>query len=353
MIDPGTLATTIQTHIATTVDEHIRQYVGNIIQELSLDSAWIGKIEKQINDEISRRFGQRLSLIDIETLIAQSMDAAIDRYYLRQPQPQKGLVDQAHQQELIISDGSVVVSNDLTTRQIEIARDAVVGGTLTVQNLAIRGTINTDLRAWQQLTTDLSDMTVQRVDQEWRQRMIDQVREQITRDGIDFDQVTVAGLPLIQNHRLNDHITASNLQTVGTLDQLSVRGPADISDSLSVRAKRIGINTQHPEMALAIWDEETALMFGKHRENTSYIGTSRPQRLVIGINRLPAIDITEQGRVTINHLTVGRHRVCHEPEIPNYSGTKGDIVFNSNPRGDGVWAWQCLGAFKWTPLRSA
>lgn len=353
MIDPSTLATTIESQIATTVDEHIRQYVGNIIQELSLDSAWIGKIEKQINDTISRKFGQRLNLVDVESLIAQSMDAAIDRYYLRHPKPQTGLVDRAHQEELTISDGSVVVANDLSTRKIEIARDAVVGGTLTVQNIAIRGTINTDLRAWQQLTADLADMTLQRVDQEWRQRMIDQVREQITRDGIDFKQVTVAGMPLIQDHRLNDHITASNLQTVGTLDQLSVRGPADISDSLSVRNRRIGINTQHPEMALAIWDEETALMLGKHRENTSYIGTSRPQRLVIGINRSPAIDITEKGCVTINHLTVGRHRVCHEAEIPNYSGTKGDIVFNSNPKGDGIWGWQCLGAFKWQPLRSA
>jgi hypothetical protein len=152
---------------------------------------------------------------------------------------------------------------------------------------------------------------------------------------------------------LNDHITASNLSSVGTLTQLAVSGPADIHDSLAVRARRVGINTQHPDMALSVWDEEVSLAFGKHKQQTAYLGTLKPQAMIIGINRLPAIDITEQGRVTINHLTVGRHRVCHEPECPNYSGTKGDIVFNSNPRGDGVWGWQCLGAFRWTPLRSA
>jgi hypothetical protein len=55
----------------------------------------------------------------------------------------------------------------------------------------------------------------------------------------------------------------------------------------------------------------------------------------------------------VKNLRVGRHRIVHEAEMPGYSGTKGDIVFNSNPKGDGVWAWQCLGAFRWIPLRTA
>lgn len=353
MIDPSTLATSIQSQIATTVDEHIRQYVGNIIRELSLDSAWITKIEQQINEGIARKFGQKLSLVDMNTLVADSMDAAIKRYYEQQPKTESGLKDQAQQCEIELTDGHVKVRNALASDQLAVARDATVGGTLMVQNLAILGTINTDNRTWQQLTNALTDRSIKQLDQQWRDTLVNQVRREITEAGIDFDHVTVAGALLVKDGALGDSILHSSLQSVGTLEQLAVKGTADLSDSLSVRPRRVGINTQHPDMALSVWDEEVALVFGKHREQTAYIGTLRPQRLVIGINRSPAIDITDQGRVTINHLTIGRHRVCHEAEIPNYSGTKGDIVFNSNPKGDGIWGWQCLGAFKWQPLRSA
>lgn len=352
MIDPSTLATSIQSQISTTVDEAIREYVGSIIRELSLDAAWIAKIEQQINQDIARKFGQKLSLIDINSLVAAEMDAAVARYHER-AKPKTGIEDRAQGIELSVDDGSVTITHDLLAQALKVNQDASIGGTLSVQNLAIRGTINTDSRSWQELTEGLASTTLKKLDEHWQQAMVDQVKKEITDAGIDFDQVTISGQPLIKDGRLNDTVTVSNIQSLGTLQQLSVEGQADISNSLSVRARRIGINTQHPEMALAIWDEETALMFGKHKDNTAYIGTSRPHRLVIGINRSPAIDITEQGRVTINHLTVGRHRVCHESDMPNYSGTKGDIVFNSNPRGDGVWGWQCLGAFKWTPLRSA
>lgn len=353
MIDPSTLATSIQSQIANTVDEHIREYVENIIRELSLDSAWISKIEHQINDSISRRFGQKLALVDINALISQSMDEAVDRYFARQPLAKTGIDDQSDQIEMTFTNGLVQVAHGMNTPQLSVDRDATVGGTLLVQNLSIRGAISTDNPSWQRLVDDLSETTLRQLDAEWRQRMLDHVRNDITAKGIDFEQVNVGGNPLIEHDRLNDRITASSLTSLGNLVQLRVDGEADIAGSLSVRPRRIGINTQHPDMALSVWDEETALMFGKHKEQTAYIGTSRPHKLVIGINRSPAIEIDENSRITLKNLTVGRHRICHEPEIPNYSGTKGDVVFNSSPKGDGIWGWQCLGAFKWQPLRSA
>lgn len=352
MIDPATLATSIQSQIATTVDEHIREYVGSIIRELSMDSAWIAKIEQQINQNISRQFGQKMSLVDINSLVAEAMDQAVARYYERN-QIAPSIDDQADQTEMIITDGQVLVKQSLAADSVKVVQDAVIGGTLTVQDIAIKGSIATDNRSWQELTQSLAAKTIKELDEQWRQIMVDQVRADITASGIDFTDIMVAGQALIKDGALASAVTRSNLQTLGVLDALAVRGQADIADSFSVRPRRVGINTQHPDMALSVWDEEVALAFGKHKEQTAYLGTLRPQRLVIGINRSPAIDVSEQGRVTINHLTVGRHRVCHEAEIPNYSGTKGDIVFNSNPKGDGVWGWQCLGAFKWIPLRTA
>lgn len=347
MIDPSTLATSIQSQIASTVDQSIREYVGNIIRELSLDSTWIKKIEQQINDSVALRFGQQISIVDIDSLIASAMDGALDRYWARQGRT-SGIKDLAKTEQVRVEDGRITISRDLS-----VQHNAEISGTLKVQNLAVTGSIATDNRSWQELVDNLSHATQKKLDEQWRDTMIDKVRQSIQDRGIDFDRVTISGASLLTEGQLSDAVKYSSLQSVGILNNLTVAGSADIGGSMSVRPRRVGINTQHPDMALSVWDEEVALVFGKHREQTAYFGTLRSQRLVIGINRTAAIDITEQGRVTVNHLTVGRHRICHEPECPNYSGTKGDIVFNSNPKNDGVWGWQCLGAFRWVPLKSA
>lgn len=347
MIDPSTLATSIQSQISSTVDQSIREYVGNIIRELSLDTTWIKKIEQQINDSVALRFGQQISMVDVDSLIAGAMDAALDRYWARQGRT-PGIKDQAHTEQVLVNDIQVTVNRDLA-----VQHDATIGGTLKVQNLAVTGSIATDNRSWQELVESLSDKTQKLLDEQWRQGMIDQVRQAIQDHGINFDNVTIEGSPLLREGQLGPSVKYSSLQSVGTLQTLTVVGDVDLGSSVAVRPRRVGINTQHPDMALSVWDEEVALAFGKHREHTAYLGTLRPQRLIIGINKSAAVDIDDQGKVTINHLTVGRHRICHEPEVPNYNGTKGDIVFNSNPKGDGVWGWQCLGAFKWAPLRSA
>lgn len=347
MIDPSTLATSIQSQISSTVDQSIREYVGNIIRELSLDATWIKQIEQQINDSMAVRFGQQLSLVDVDSLVAGAMDAALDRYWARQPRS-PGVVDHATTEQLRVDDQQITINKNLAVQQ-----DAHVAGTLKVQNLAVTGSVATDNRSWQELVDSLSEQTQRRLDQQWRQSLVDQIQQTIQDQGIDFDTVTVNGSPLLTEGQLSASVKYSSLRSVGTLDALQVTGDVDIGHGMTVRPRRVGINTQHPDMALSVWDEEVALVFGKHKQQTAYLGTLKSQAMVIGINRLPAIDITEQGRVTINHLTVGRHRFCHEPDMPNYSGTKGDIVFNSNPKGDGVWGWQCLGAFRWTPLRSA
>lgn len=352
MIDSSNLAAAIQNQISTTVEQSIQNYVENIIQTLALDSAWISKIERQINESITEKFSRRVSLVDVDSLIANNIDQALDRYFTRTKKI-TGINDRAKKTQITVTDDSVKIADALETNTLLVQGSTEIKNTLVVQNLAVRGTIATDNRAWQQLADDIAARASATLTDQWRESLVKEVTKQIQDNGIEFDRVMVGGKPLIEQDRLSDAIQHSDLRSVGVLSSLAVSGAADIMNSLSVRLKRVGINTEHPEMALAVWDEETALMFGKHKEQTAYIGTSRPQKLVIGINRSPAIEIDEQSRITVKHLTVGRHRVCHEPECPNYSGTKGDIVFNSNPKGDGIWAWQCLGAFKWQPLRSA
>lgn len=353
MIDSDSLAKTIQGQIAGTVERSIEDYVQNIVRTLAMDQDWIAKMEMQINQEITRKFSQKFSTVDVNSLVNEAIAPAVERYFQQRRTAGHGLVDLGQETELTIMPGAVVAENQLAATSLKIEQDAEISRTLTVRDLAVKGTVNIDNSSWQALSKGISKQVTDEITADWRDSLIASVTSSIKQTGIDFEHVNVAGKPLISNDTLAATILRSSLTQVGTLDSLRVAGAADLGGSLAVRSNRVGINTEHPDMALAVWDEEVALVLGKHREQTAYVGTLRPQRLIIGINRSPAIDIDEQGRVSVKHLTVGRHRMCHEPECPNYSGTKGDIVFNSDPKNDGIWGWQCLGAFRWIPLRTA
>jgi hypothetical protein len=157
---------------------------------------------------------------------------------------------------------------------------------------------------------------------------------------------------MVDQNSLSSKITESKLQSVGQLRQLSVAGEASVYNTLHVKNKRIGINTEMPEMALSVWDEEVSVVIGKNKTKQAYLGTNRDQSLVIGVNRLPQIEIDTDGITTIKQLRVGVHRISHASQVPGWSGTRGDIVFNSSPN-DHVFAWVCLGAHRWQTLKSA
>jgi hypothetical protein len=126
-----------------------------------------------------------------------------------------------------------------------------------------------------------------------------------------------------------------------------------IYDTLSVINHRVGINTTTPESALSIWDEEVSVIIGKHKAKQAYVGTSRDQGLALGVNREPQIEIDTAGLTRIKKLQVGLHKISHDTQVPGWSGTRGDMVFNANPGADRVFAWVCLGAHKWQTLKSA
>jgi hypothetical protein len=138
---------------------------------------------------------------------------------------------------------------------------------------------------------------------------------------------------------------------VGKLDSLAVDGVLQVKDTLTVTNGRVGIDTQSPEHKLSIWDEEVSIVAGKLSKNTAFVGTGKKQKLVLGTNRENYLEIDESGTVTIKNLKVGRNSISWGTEVPNYSGTKGDVVFNTNFAADAPFAWFCLGAFRWQAIR--
>jgi hypothetical protein len=249
--------------------------------------------------------------------------------------------------QLTVIDNNVVVENTLTAKNIEAVESMIV------QNLVVKNSINTDNPSWSALTQALAKQTHDDLSEQWRETLIQQTSEHIATAGIDFERVKINGEFVIDKGRLSSGVTDSSLRSVGQLQSLSVSGQAHINDTLSVTNRRIGINTSEPEMALSIWDEETALVAGKLREQTAYIGTARRQRLALGINKKASVEIDEDELVTVKKFQIGVNKVAFGSEVPNYSGVRGDIVFNIDANvNNPVFAWICLGGFRWKLLKA-
>jgi hypothetical protein len=290
-----------------------------------------------------------LSAIDVRETIRQRVDENMTKLsdiVIKKLQT-LGIQDHAQQTELTVLDENVVVENCLTAKQLNIVDSA------TVKELVVTGTINTDNHSWNSLSDRITEKTFNQLNTQWRASLVADVAEKIIKDGIDFKQVQIDGVKVVDADTLSRKITNSNLQSVGVLRDLTVSGEARISETLSVLKKRIGINTQEPEMALSVWDEEVSILAGKHKDKSAYIGTGRAQSLTLGVNRTPAIEIDVEGLTAIKKLRIGVHRISHGTEVPNYAGTKGDIVFNANPTiNSNVFAWVCLGSYKWKVLKA-
>jgi hypothetical protein len=332
------------------VEQAVETNINKLVDQICADPAWTARVERLINQATVQETMARLSAIDIGPTIKQRVDENMQRFTdsILKNFTSTGIVDQAAKCELIVMDDAVVVENLLTANSIEAV------DSLRVQNLVVTGSINTDNFSWNALADSISQKTLDQLTKTWNQDLVNQVVSQIKEHGIDFDQVSVKGQTIINGNELTCAITESSLQSVGTLKRLTVSGEANFNNNtFNVLNKRLGVNTDSPEKALGVWDEEVSIVIGKHKLNQAYIGTNREQSVAIGVNREPQIEINTDGLTTVKKLQVGLHKISHAVQVPGWSGTRGDIVFNANFGTDRVFAWVCLGAYKWQTLKSS
>lgn len=334
--------------IKATVDHAVEQMTLLAVEQFGQDPQWQARVETQINQAITQNTLAVLGSIDLNPIIKQRVDDNMKVFQqdILKEFASTGINDQATACQLTVTDETVIVENCLTAHSIDVVESA------TIQNLVVKGSINTDNFAWSQLSADISQKTLDSLTDQWQDTLVNQVATKIATQGIDFKQVTVDGIKLVDGNRLSKSITQTNIQVLGTLDNLAVTGDAHIG-AASILKTRMGINTATPDMALSVWDEEVSVGIGKFKNGQAYIGTSRLQSLAIGVNRQPQIEIDADGLTKIKKLQLGLHKISHDTAVPGWSGTRGDIVFNSNPGADLVFAWVCLGAYKWQPLKSA
>ena len=336
--------------IRQTIDLAVEATIETAIDELGRDPAWLTKIEALINQSVVQRTVSTLGSMDINSIIKQRVDENITRFQqsLLENFNSTGIDDKATACQLTVMDETTVVENRLTAHSLEIVHGA------TIKDLAVTGSINVDNTSWDTLATAVSEKTLQQIDEQWRNQLVDQVRDAIRTEGIDFETVKVGNEYLIAGKTLSSNVTESNLQKLGKLTDLKVIGSASFNnDTLTVLKNRVGVNTESPEGALSVWDEEVSIIAGKYKNQEGYIGTSRNQAMNIGINKDPQVTLNTDGITAIKKLRVGQYRISHNTEVPNWSGTKGDVVFNASPSVENsVFAWVCLGNFKWKVIRA-
>ena len=336
--------------ISNTVDQAVEQITLSAVAQFSQDPAWQSRVERMINQTVAQETVARLSAIDLGPTIKQQIDERMEQFTdsILKSFTSTGITDQATKLELTVMDDVVVVENCLTAKSIEAV------DSLRVQNLIVTGSINTDNESWNSLIGDIEQKTLAQLTTAWNNNLVEQAITQIQEHGIDFEEVRIGGEKVINGKQLTRAVLDSSLQSVGVLKTLTVSGEAKFNnDTLNVLNKRLGVNTDAPEKALSVWDEEVSIVIGKHKLNQAYVGTNREQGIAIGVNREPQIEINIDGLTRIKQLQVGLHKISHSVQVPGWTGTRGDIVFNANPGADRVFAWVCLGGYKWQTLKSA
>lgn len=331
------------------IQEIINQAVENsvltTVTKLTQDPVWLEKLDRKMTQAAVQRTVATLGSVDIGEMVIARVNEIFQQRLLTNF-ASTGIDDQATACQLTIFDETVVVENKLTVKDLSVV------GTATVHDLVVNGSINTDNRSWDILAAAISDKTMAKLNEQWRDQLVQQVKTTVQQDGIDFASVAIDGDPLVKDGHLSSNITSSNLQKVGTLNGLRVHGDVLLNDSVTVTRRRLGINTQDPESALSVWDEEVSIIAGKHKVQEAFVGTAKNQSLHLGVDRKPQLTIDTDGLTTVKKLRVGQHIIGHDSQVPGWSGTRGDIVFNNNPIPNSPFAWVCLGGFKWKTVQA-
>ena len=251
-----------------------------------------------------------------------------------------GIDDQATACQVTVMDEVTVVENNLLTK------DLTVKGTATIEgDLNVTGTIPESSPLFQSVVKAATNNVA--TNQSLLTSFAGQVLAQLKKDGLDLNKILVNGQVAVDGSNLGPTITYSNLQRVGTLQELQVAGETLLSQTLYTTGKRVGINTIEPTQALTLWDQEIEIGFGKQGNNTGVIETPRSHSLVLSSNGKNNITLTPDGATTVNKINMGTMSFAVGSAPPVDNQPKGSIVFNANPSLGGPLGWVSLGDARW------
>ena len=325
-----------QLEFSATVRDVIEQAIPTYLESDAIDD----KVDALLPQILSQNIDRTVKTADVPKLVNQAVTRTmtLNKSQLNRMYP--GIEDQSDDINLTLMPGVVVNENDFVTKNIEVVGD-LSSKTATVNNLTVIDSLHVQGSAWDGITEQITNAVQTRVQDKWQNTVADLVTAKIAKTGININSAIIDGEPLIHNGRLHHSVVET-----APLRTLEVNGTANINN-VTVTKTRLGIGTTNPERSLSVWDEEVSVVVGKHKSNTAFIGTNRDQELQIGTNNKGQLVVKQDGTVSVPKLVVGKNQIGHTDSVPNWSGTKGDIMFNSNPGNGQPFIWICLGAYRW------
>ena len=254
------------------VYQHVKAPVeAEVTELLQKDINIINIIESQVVNAFRNQLGVKFDNLDITSIV----DNKINELFEAHIGVTKGIVNTASATELSVMDDIVVIENELLVNRINSPGGISTDKNLHVKgDLIVEGEVNTDAEGWNNLTNKIEKNVFDKFKTQAIDELGDSVLKYAKTEGIDFESVTIKGKELINESGLGKTVVSSNLQTLGQLNDLNVRGEAEVNDTFFVVNKRIGVNTAEPSMALSVWDEEVSLIAGKLKTQTAFIGTA-------------------------------------------------------------------------------
>ena len=318
------------------VTDLLEKAIDKKITDKFSDDGFLDKVKSVVNQQVAQQVKKMFTEFNVDDIIDDRVDTILNNQY-------PAIQNKTKQVQLTLMEDTVVNENEFVTKSLNVMGDAVVN------DLIVKGRVNTDNRSWSELSEVIKQKTIKAVETELTSSITESVLTTVSEKGVDVDKIHTNGVDLISNTELGNTITHSSLERVGALEKLTVVGPTTLTDTVTVTQGRVGVNTERPNMALDIWDGEVEITLGKRKQDTGYIGLGRKGTLEIGSSST-AITIDDEGKTKINELMIGRNNIAWSSEVPGFEGKKGDIVFNMNPTTSNAVGWQCLGKFKWRPF---
>lgn len=364
------IARTVDTVIAERVSASIAAHISAIIQKGKLEREVTAKFDNDFKmlfeQELKNRTSNAIARIDIASQVGKHINSYLESKITSAALP-KGLIhhqainwdgfnlsadalsdgvignfastgiqDAAGQVELTVADGMVVIENSLISRRAEI-KESLFAESITVNDIKIKNNLILN----EKINDQFASMIRDGVNREILDRKIDIVDNPIYANGRE----------VLTDSTLGPSVINSNIRRLGRLVELNVTGNAQFGETMVVTdSGKVGINTNEPEGALTVWDDDSDLTVRRYKKKNMYIGTMRDTDLSIGVNGDVKMALRRDGSVELNTLVLNGLRITVSDTVPYEAGQPGEIVLMSNAKIGEPWAYRCISG-QWAALK--
>lgn len=247
----------------------------------------------------------------------------------------KGIKDNSTELQLTITNDSLTVANKLISKEIHSTHAEL--GDLTIRgNLAVTGDFV--------LTETLSEMlaSVGTI----------AINEYFSNDfDVKDKNILSNGKLLLNASTLGPSVVNTNIRKLGLLQNLRVQGDSELGGTLIVNETgRVGINTDSPDGAFSIWDEDAEITFSKSSRRTMRIGSNRDGEIVFGAANKNQLHIKHNLVEITEPLKLMGIRFSVSDKVPDHNGEPGEVVYNRAAKNGQPLIYICQGNNNWAAV---